>query len=50
MEDMTLEKAQLLAELYPLAKCECGAVTLGGSDVVIDNGEAKFPQHTHGGN
>jgi hypothetical protein len=45
--EMTQEQAQELAELYPLAKCECGAVTLGGSDVVIVEGKTTFPEHTH---
>jgi hypothetical protein len=47
MEEMTLEKARELAELYPLAQCECGEITLGGSDVVIADGETTFPEHTH---
>ena len=40
-------EARELAELYPLAKCECGAITLGGSDVLMVDGETVFPEHKH---
>lgn len=46
---MTTIEAQYLAELYPLEQCSCGAVTLGGSDVRIENGNLEFPQHKHEG-
>jgi hypothetical protein len=42
---MTIKEAKKLAKLYPLEMCKCGTVTLGGSDVVIKNGETTFPEH-----
>ena len=47
MMEMTTEQAQELAELYPLVECKCGAVTLGGSDVVTIDGKTTFPEHAH---
>jgi hypothetical protein len=42
-----LAEADQLAELYPMAICECGEVTLGGDNVSFPDGKTTFTPHTH---
>lgn len=45
---ITSEEARELANAYPLALCECGTVTLGGCDVLIQQDTVIFPEHDCG--
>ena len=48
MRTVQLREALELAEAHPLELCECGTVTLGGCDVVIQQDTTKFPEHNCG--
>lgn len=47
-ESITSTEARELANAYPLALCQCGTVTLGGCDVVIQQDTTTFPEHDCG--